>query len=159
MPIKILIADDNPKMLRVLNLTLSERPDWFICGWACDGLEAVSKAAELVPDIVILDLTMPNLNGLQAGRTIRTAAPEIRLLLLTQHNVDKALEYEARKAGFSGAVTKGMRNSLIDAIEALLRGESFFLKSSPVTPGTRSEPEPSTTGDIAEKQPTTEETN
>ena len=139
MPTRILIADDNPRMLRVLSLTLNERPDWVICGAASNGLEAVSKAAELVPDVVILDLTMPDLNGIQAGSTIHTAAPKIRLLLFTQHNVDGALESEARKAGFSGAVTKGMRSSLIDAIEALLRGESFFLKSSPITPISDSE--------------------
>ena len=151
MPTKILLADDNPRILRVLTLTLSERPDWVICGAASDGLEAVSKAAELVPDIIILDLTMPNLNGLQAGNTIHTAAPKIPLLLFTQHNVDGALEQEARKAGFSGAVTKGMLNSLIDAIDALLRGESFFLKSSPVTPVSNSEREPIlTTNDASE---------
>ena len=131
---RILLADDNAKMREVVRLTLSERPDWVICGEASDGLEAVSKAAELAPDIVILDLTMPKLNGLQAGSAIHTAAPQVSLLLFTQHNVDAALEHEAQKAGFSGAATKGMLNSLIDAIDALIRGESFFLRSSPVVP-------------------------
>jgi DNA-binding NarL/FixJ family response regulator len=129
MPTKILVADDNRAILQALRLTLSEHSDWVICGQAADGLEAVSKAAELVPDIIILDLTMPKMNGLQAGSAIHTAAPNIPLLLFTQHNIDAALEYEARKAGFSGAITKGLRDSLITGIEALIRGEFFFLTS------------------------------
>ncbi|HMI52438.1 MAG TPA: response regulator transcription factor [Candidatus Saccharimonadales bacterium] len=123
---RILIVDDNPKILKVLRQTLGENPEWSICGEAADGLEAVSKAAELLPDIVILDLTMPKLNGLQAGSAIRLAAPKIPLLLFTQHNVDTALENEARKSGFSGGVSKGSLNSLIVGIETLLRGETYF---------------------------------
>jgi len=74
------------------------------------------------------------MNGLQGASAIQTTAPKISLLLFTQHNVDSALEYEARKAGFSGAATKGMLNSLIGAIDALIRRESFFLKTTAATP-------------------------
>jgi DNA-binding NarL/FixJ family response regulator len=68
---------------------------------------------------------MPKLNGFQAGRTIHGAVPKLPLLLLTQHNFETQIEREARDFGFSGAVTKGSYDLLIDGIESLLRGETF----------------------------------
>jgi DNA-binding NarL/FixJ family response regulator len=129
--IRILIADDSPELLQCIRKVIEERADWKICGEASDGLEAVSRAAELAPDLVVLDLTMPNLNGFQAARAIRTAAPKIPLLLYTQHLFDTHLEREAREAGFSGAVTKGSSDSLTAAIESLLRGETYFTNGVP----------------------------
>jgi len=124
---RILIADDSPELLQCIRKVIEERADWEVCGVASDGLEAVSRAAELTPDLVVLDLTMPNLNGFQAARAIRTAAPNVPLLLYTQHLFDTHLEREAREAGFSGAVTKGSSDSLTAAIESLLRGETYFV--------------------------------
>jgi DNA-binding NarL/FixJ family response regulator len=124
---RILIADDSPELLQCIRKVIEERADWTICGEASDGLEAVSRAAELTPDLVVLDLTMPNLNGFQAARAIRTAAPKIPLLLYTQHLFDTHLEREAREAGFSGAVTKGSSDTLTAAIDSLLRGETYFV--------------------------------
>jgi DNA-binding NarL/FixJ family response regulator len=123
---RILIADDSPYVLESIKKVIEEHPDWKICGEAADGLEAVSKAAELTPDLIVLDLTMPNLNGFQAARAIHTAAPSIPLLLYTQHLFDTHLEKEARNAGFSGAVTKGSGDSLTAAVESLLKGEQYF---------------------------------
>jgi DNA-binding NarL/FixJ family response regulator len=123
---RILIADDSPHLLGCIRKVIEEHPDWKVCGEASDGLEAVSKAAELGPDLVVLDLTMPNLNGLQAARAIHIAAPKIPILLYTQHLFDDHLEREARAAGFSGAVTKGSNDSLTAAIESLLRGQQYF---------------------------------
>jgi two-component system, NarL family, response regulator NreC len=123
---RILIADDNPYVLDSIKKVIEEHPDWKVCGEAADGLEAVSKAAELTPDLVVLDLTMPNLNGFQAARAIHIAAPNIPILLYTQHLFDAHLEKEARNAGFSGAVTKGSGDALTAAIESLLRGEQHF---------------------------------
>jgi DNA-binding NarL/FixJ family response regulator len=128
--IRILIADDSPQIRCCLCKALEEHPGWEICGEASDGLEAVSVAAELNPDLVILDLTMPQLNGLQAASTIHTAAPKVPLLLFTQHLLDTFLEQEARNAGFSGGVTKGSNDLLVTAVEALLRGENFFSSSN-----------------------------
>jgi len=144
MTTKILVADDNPKMRKVLRLALGEHPDWVICGEASDGLEAVSKAAELMPDIVILDLTMPKLNGIAAGSTIHLAAPEMPLLLFTQHRIDPTLEQEARKAGFTGGVSKGLLHQLIAGIESLLRGETYFPDSVIAGPPV-SDPQPAET--------------
>lgn len=124
---RILIADDSPEMLRGIREALRDHPGWEVCGEVSDGMEAVSQAAELSPDLVILDLTMPKLNGFQAGRTIHTAAPKLPLLLFTQHEFDGRMEQEARQAGFRGGVTKGSYESLIAGIETLLRGETFFL--------------------------------
>jgi DNA-binding NarL/FixJ family response regulator len=123
---RIFIADDSPHMLQSIRKVIEEHPDWQICGEGVDGLEAVSKAAELTPDLVVLDLTMPNLNGFQAARAIHSAAPNIPLLLCTQHLFDSRLEKEARDAGFSGAVTKGSSDSLTAAIQSLLKGEQYF---------------------------------
>jgi DNA-binding NarL/FixJ family response regulator len=123
---RILIADDNKEMLQSLRWTLGERPEWNICGEASDGLEAVSKAKDLNPDLVILDLTMPKLNGLQAASAIKAAVPKILLLLFTQHMFESGLQDAARKAGFNGGVTKGFHDLLIAGVEALIRGETFF---------------------------------
>jgi DNA-binding NarL/FixJ family response regulator len=123
---RILIADDSPYVLESIKKVIEEHSDWKVCGEVVDGLEAVSKAAELTPDLVVLDLTMPNLNGFQAARAIHIATPKVPILLYTQHLFDAHLEKEARDAGFSGAVTKGSSDSLTAAIESLLRGEQYF---------------------------------
>ena len=104
--IRILIADDNALMLRVLRDSLDRHPGWKVCGQASNGLEAVSLAAELNPDLVILDLTMPKLNGFQAARTIQTAAPSLPLLLFTPHLSEPLVEDEARNSGFRACVPK-----------------------------------------------------
>jgi len=123
---RIVIADDSPGIRRALRTILQEHPGWEICGEASDGLEAVSQTAELDPDLVILDLTMPNLDGFQAARAIHIAAPNLPLLLFTQHDIDAQMEREARDSGFGGAVNKGSSDLLIAGIESLLRGEPFF---------------------------------
>jgi two-component system, NarL family, response regulator NreC len=124
--IRILIADDTPQIRRALRQALEKHSDWEVCGEASNGLEAVSQAGELNPDVVILDLTMPNLNGFQAGSTIHSAAPKLPLLLFTQHEVGPQLKQEARNSGFKGVVNKGSFDLLIAGIESLLRGETFF---------------------------------
>lgn len=104
---RIVIADDSPEIRRALRTILEEYPGWEICGEASNGLEAVSQTAGLNPDLVILDLTMPNLNGYQAARAIHIAAPNLPLLLFTQHEIDAQMEREVRDSGFSGAVNRG----------------------------------------------------
>lgn len=126
MAVRILIADDNTSLRKALRDALSEKPGWEVCGAATDGLQAVDLTASLNPDLIILDLTMPKMNGFQAARTIRTAAPKLPILLLTQHKLDEQVEREARKVGFGGGVTKGSNETLFSAIESLLQGKTFF---------------------------------
>jgi DNA-binding NarL/FixJ family response regulator len=131
---RILIADDSAASRRALR-NLIEGQGWEVCGEAEDGLAAVEKTAVLKPDLVILDFRMPNLNGLQAGQTIHTAAPRIPLLLFTLDGIAPPLEDLARRAGFRGALAKSEGIfALSQAIEELLQGKTFFLTST----GTRS---------------------
>jgi DNA-binding NarL/FixJ family response regulator len=132
--IRILIADDTPQIRQALRHEFEKHSNWELCGEATNGLEAVSQAGELNPDIVILDLTMPNLNGFQAGNAIHSAAPKLPLLLFTQHEVGPQLEQEARNAGFRGVVNKSSFDLLIAGIESLLRGETFFTSDPPSKP-------------------------
>jgi DNA-binding NarL/FixJ family response regulator len=114
-----------------LREVVEKHSNWEICGEASDGLEAVSQAGQLNPDILIIDLTMPNLNGFEAGNAIHSAAPKLPMLLFTQHGVGPQLEQEARNAGFKGVVNKGSFDSLLAGIESLLRGGTFFTSNLP----------------------------
>ena len=119
---RLLIADDSAASRRALR-NLIEGNGWEVCGEAEDGLAAVEKTAILKPDLVILDFSMPKLNGLQSGHMIHAADPRIPLLLFTLDGIAPPLEELARRAGFRGALAKG-------AIEELLHGKTFFLRAS-----------------------------
>ena len=102
-------------------------PNWEVCGEAGDGREAVRKTAELHPDIVIMDLDMPRLNGLEATRRIHEASPSVRVLILTLHD-NVALPRIAREWGAQGCVAKSDPfDALTRAIETLGDSESFFV--------------------------------
>ena len=132
---RLLIADDSAVTRRALR-NLFEGNGWEVCGEAEDGLAAVEKTAILKPDLVILDFSMPKLNGLQAGHMIHAADPRIPLLLFTLERIERPLEELARGAGFRGALAKGEGIfALSQAIEELLQGKTFFLRASAtVTP-------------------------
>jgi DNA-binding NarL/FixJ family response regulator len=131
---RLLIADDCAASRRALR-NLIQGNGWEVCGEAEDGLAAVEKAAILKPDLVILDLRMPKMNGLQAGRTIHTADPHMPLLLFTLDKIERYLEEEVRNAGFQGALAKGEGIfALSQAIEELLQGRTFFLTALPTVP-------------------------
>jgi DNA-binding NarL/FixJ family response regulator len=102
---RILIADDSAASRRALR-NLLEGNDWEVCGEAEDGLAAVEKAAILKPDLVILDFSMPKLNGLQAGHTIHTADPHVPLLLFTLEDGASLGEFGSR-VRISGRTLKG----------------------------------------------------
>lgn len=130
MPIRILIADDDLAIRRLLCRLLEEHSDWQVCGEAVNGQEAVAKTRQLAPDVVVLDLAMPQMNGLQAAREICKDCPLLPMLLLTVQEVSAELVHEARNAGFQGAVSKSTGTEVVMGIETLLREQSFF-KSSP----------------------------
>ncbi len=126
MAVRILIADDDAANRRLLRGLLESHDEWNVCGDACDGNEAVSKAAELNPDIVVLDLAMPHCNGLQAAREIARTTPEVPMLLLTVQQVSGELTKEAVHAGFKGAVSKNTGSEVVRAVESLINHQRFF---------------------------------
>ena len=82
---RILIADDNPHVRHAMRILLEHHPEWQVCGEAVDGRDAVSKAKQLSPDLVVLDFLMPGLNGLEAAREIHKSVPGVRMLMCTMY--------------------------------------------------------------------------
>ncbi len=127
---RILIADDSPLVRQQLRSLLELNPDWEVCGEAVDGRDAVEKVAALHPDLVVLDFSMPILNGLQAAKEISHRFPDIPLLLFSMF-LSRQLVEEARKLGFRGAVAKSdVSRDLILGIETLLKDHTEFFPSS-----------------------------
>jgi DNA-binding NarL/FixJ family response regulator len=124
--VRILIADDHELIRRGLVSALAERPDWSIVAEAADGRQASELAARLTPDIAVLDLTMPELNGLDATRQIRAATPKTRILIVTAHESEQLIR-DVLDAGAMGYVLKSDAGRvLVQAIEALLDERPFF---------------------------------
>ena len=124
--VRILIADDDASIRGLLRRLIEHHQDWSVCGDAQDGQDAVGKAKELSPDVIVMDLAMPQMNGLQAAREISRATPAVPMLLLTVQQVSKELTSEAVHAGFKGAVSKSTGSEVVKAIEVLLNHQSFF---------------------------------
>jgi DNA-binding NarL/FixJ family response regulator len=125
-PTRILIADDHELFRRGVAAELTQQPGWVVAAEATNGRDAVALAASLKPDIVVLDLTMPELNGLEAARQIVSADPAARILILTAHESEQLVR-EVLSAGAQGYVLKSdAGRTLIAALQALLGGGSFF---------------------------------
>lgn len=126
MKLRILIADDHEVVRRGLASLLQGHEGWEICGDAKDGREAVEKARELKPDVVILDVGMPNLNGLAATRQLLQQNPQQKIIVLTITDSDHVIR-EALDAGARGFVLKSdAARDLVSAVEALQRNRMFF---------------------------------
>ncbi len=123
---RILIADDSPVIRQCLSRLLRGHLGWEVCGEATDGEDAVCKAYELAPDLVVMDFLMPRKNGIEAAREIGKLAPSIPILLCTICLTPQLVDL-ARGAGIVGTLSKIELNKLVTGIETLLRGESFFL--------------------------------
>jgi DNA-binding NarL/FixJ family response regulator len=124
--IRIQLADDHALIRRGLRELLETHIGWSICGEANDGREAVELALTLAPDVVILDLSMPVLNGIEATRRIREALPRTEVLIYSMHNAEHLVE-EVLAAGARGYVLKSEPpEQVIAAIEALLRQLPFL---------------------------------
>jgi len=123
---RILLADDHTLVRQGLRRILEEQPGWRVVAEAGNGLEAVTLAAELEPDIVILDIGMPRLNGLEAARQITKKAPEARVLILSMH-ADEVHITKAVEAGAAGYLVKDSADSeLVKAVTATAEGKSYF---------------------------------
>jgi DNA-binding NarL/FixJ family response regulator len=125
MPLKILLVDDERMVRSALQRLLSARPEWKVVGEAIDGLDAVSKARDLKPDVVIMDVTMPEMNGLQATPAIKKENPAIEILIFTQHDSNQIVR-EAQKAGASGYLLKPQAHWLAAAVDAISQHKPFF---------------------------------
>ena len=124
---RILVVDDNSTFRHMLRVFLELNPNWEVCGEASDGWEAVVRTAELHPDIVIMDLDMPKLNGIEATRKIHSLSPSIRILILTFHEFS-ALPQIAQDSGAQGYVLKSDPfDVLTDAIETVGNSQGFFV--------------------------------
>jgi DNA-binding NarL/FixJ family response regulator len=124
--LRILLADDHEIVRRGLCAILGSHAGWQVCGEAADGREAVAKACELKPDIVILDLGMPRLNGLEATRQILHRNPNQRILVLTITDSEQVVE-EVLRAGARGFLLKtDAAKDLTGAVEALQQNNTFF---------------------------------
>jgi len=128
--ISILIADDHVVIRKGLRTLLEERRGWKVVAEAANGREAVEKASRLQPDLVVMDLSMPELNCLDATPLILKAVPHTRILILTMHNTEELVE-KTLQAGARGYVLKSdAENDLITALEAVLDNRTFFTPAS-----------------------------
>jgi DNA-binding NarL/FixJ family response regulator len=127
MTVQILIVDDHEVLREGLKSLLAKsRPDWEICGEATDGEQAIQLAQELKPDIIILDITMPRMSGLEAASRMRKMGLRIPVLIFTTHQSGR-LGTEVRQAGAQGYVLKSQAaQSLVLAIDTVLAGGTFF---------------------------------
>ena len=126
MPFRILVADDHEVVRRGLCALLRNQPEWEVCGEAKDGRDAVEKVLALKPEVVILDIGMPNLNGLEATRQILKANPQVKVLILTLHDSDQVVQ-EVLNAGARGFLLKtDAARDLVAAVEALRRNKIYF---------------------------------
>ncbi len=126
MAFRIFIADDHEVVRKGLMSLLEAQPDWEVCGEAADGREAVEKASESKPDVVILDIGMPSLNGLEATRQILKMNPTAKILILTLHDSDSVVR-EVLNAGARGFLLKSdAARDLVAAVEALRRDKTYF---------------------------------
>ncbi|HVO60169.1 MAG TPA: response regulator transcription factor [Terriglobales bacterium] len=127
----ILIADDHVVIRKGLRTLLEERRGWKVVAEAANGREAVEKAARLRPDLVVMDLSMPELNGMEATRLILKAAPSSRVLILTMHNTEELVD-ETLRSGARGYVLKSdAERELVTALEAVLANRTFFTPAVP----------------------------
>ncbi len=120
MAARILIVDDHEIFRRGLRSLLESRVDWEVCGEATDGQDAVDKAKQLQPDVIVLDITMPRLNGLDATALIRKEVPTAKVVILSQHQ-PALMKQVALTAGAGAYVTKSeVSRELMAAIDGLL---------------------------------------
>ena len=125
-PVRILLADDHTVMRSGIRLLLERQPDFLVVGEAADGREAVERAEQFAPDVVVIDIAMPRLNGLDATRQMIAKNPATSVVVLSMHS-DESYIVRALKAGARGYLLKDSAEAdLINAIRAVNEGKAFF---------------------------------
>jgi DNA-binding NarL/FixJ family response regulator len=123
---RVLIVDDHEVVRQGVRSLLLNQPDCDVCGEAVDGQDAIEKAQQLEPDVIIMDVSMPNLNGLEATRRVRDILPRCEVLILSQHESPEMVR-QAFNAGARGYVVKSsVARDLLVALNKLNQGEPFF---------------------------------
>jgi DNA-binding NarL/FixJ family response regulator len=125
--VRVLIADDHPNIRRAVRYLLQSQPHIEVCGEAADGAQAIQKAKQLTPDVIVLNINMPVLNGFDAAREIKTTLPKSAIVFLSQ-NADKYFVEEAKKIGVQAYVPKSKAGgALVEAVEAAMKGKDFLI--------------------------------
>jgi DNA-binding NarL/FixJ family response regulator len=122
MATRILIADDSPLIRQCLGRLLGAHRGFEVCGEATDGEDAVSKARDLTPDVIVIDYLMPRKNGIEAAREISKRSPGTPILLCTITPTAQLVD-EARGAGIAGTLSKAKMDKMIGCVEALIQGD------------------------------------
>ncbi|MGZ5172473.1 MAG: response regulator [Burkholderiales bacterium] len=131
-PLRTLIVEDHEELRNFLRLRLQNEAHCIVIGEAVDGMQAVQKAEELQPDLILLDLSLPKLNGMEALRRIRKLSPHSKLVILSQDSAPEIVR-EALRLGAVGYLLKSDATDLPQALDAVLKGTVFVsrgLKSS-----------------------------
>ena len=123
--VRILVVDDNPAVRHYLRALLEQQGAWHVCDEARTGAEALQCVRTNLPDIVLLDFQMPDLNGIDVAKQLSHLYPELPILLVTIH-LSKQLAEEARKVGIRGACAKTDVGSIVEAVDTLLREKTYF---------------------------------
>src|SRR5882757_8308987 len=124
-PVRILIADDHELVRQGMRAVLACEPNWVVCGEATTGRQAVAKALELQPDVIILDIGLPEMNGLEVTRRVR-GLTHSAVLIVTVHDADQMVQ-SALEAGASGYILKAEAGrTLMEAVRSILREDQFI---------------------------------
>ena len=124
-PVRILVVDDSQLMRRCLRTLLEQQHSWKVCCEASNGLEAIERAKQAAPDVIVLDFQMPEMNGLDAAREIRRQSPEVPILMVTLH-MSPQLEDQAKRIGIRGACDKGNIQCVVEGVDTLLHHGTYY---------------------------------
>lgn len=147
---QILLADDNQVILQLLRRLVESHAGWQVCGEAATGQEALARAIELRPDLLVLDFAMPGLNGLQVAEQISRACPNLPIILHTIHDFPEMIA-EAKRVGIREVVSKGDTAArLLDTMESLLPEKSSAVAAASALVSAR-QPETASTEEVIDK--------